>query len=447
MKPYPDSTFFQGFLLGGAIPAAEQRHMWYPGASERASTSPTGKLPSIPRANPPVAGLLTEKQCKVSGRAAVVARRAPVIRRFHWIYTVLLWLTLLFGGCSYLDPIIASFQDEESSGIPAEDAASVSRAVAKLRELHPDLSGLSIPHSPRTAPDTGKVNPVLPVLVGDGIDVANQPRVRMTLHLEKNAYARGRLELAAEDGSLQQWPIIAFDHQGRADGEFEFIYLLAPEDFPPSYLVLIGGTYDDGQTKRWGLEGTLIVPAASGAVEPWRQAYKIDFGYEFPVVPEYQSNLESLNTTLDALLEGLEIFSETSEELAALTLDLAGLGGDDKETRGTLRAKIRMVDQQLSQQLTAMENGAEAWIKARKELANQYAEFSQSNAYNWAKPDRQREYFSLWSESEALDLEFEQAFAATMRHTKRKREFKAMHQDLQDAIARLANKERRPLSP
>ena len=194
-------------------------------------------------------------------------------------------------------------------GVAPGVAAAVSAVVAQTRAQFPKLSATGIQYITREAPEKGQEQSPQLVLKGAGVGIAPGIQVsarvpmEIELYLGKPGYDRGyallsfgenlrikgklRIEgkLSIGEKKAERWRIAAHDHRGRADEEFEFIYLLASPRGELWYLAVIGGGFEQGGEEFRGMEGTLIVPGEGGTVSKWKRAFKLDFGIRQPAIP------------------------------------------------------------------------------------------------------------------------------------------------------------------
>lgn len=331
-------------------------------------------------------------------------QRLPIRFPPAGVATLAALLALLLGACA------GSGLKPGPGGMPASDMARVSLVVGQTRAQFPSLSGTELPYETRKPPEGPGAEPE-PALFGTGagvqrgIQTGERPRIRVELYLEKRNYAGGHARLTLADGSKERWDVVAFDQRGEADERFDFTYLLSDPEGRMRYLVVIGGSYESGGTRYHGYEGTLLVPGVGHDLQNWTRAYKVDFGYRYPVTPTYQSLVEQADSLFDKL-------DRNARDLKRLRSEEAGLAGDLAEARAqpatgeeAQQAQARRTD--LEKQLgqvrartkdlaAAMEQELLTYFGLRGQIADAYAAFVETNPYRWRDLEGKQAYYDAW---------------------------------------------------
>ncbi|HKI96962.1 MAG TPA: hypothetical protein VKB51_00675 [bacterium] len=320
---------------------------------------------------------------------------------------------------SVLAPALGACSAERTSqgtgGLPALEAARVSLVVAQTRAQFPDLSGTAIPYEPRKPPE--KVAGTEPELalrgaavgVQPGLQTGDKPKAQVALYLDKQAYARGYLELAPAGGKPQRFRIVAYDQRGGPRKDFDFMYVLATPGEQVRYLALIGGRYTQDGEDYLGYEGTLIEPGAGNDLEHWQRAWQIDFGYRLPFVPTHERKVD----------QAVDLFRQIQRDMDRLE-SLRGRITEDEAELKTQSAKQPPANETSdqaalrTQRLTNLQSRLDAlrverdglietaegrfvkYYGLRKAISEEYVAFTQSNRYLWLDAQGRQDFYDKW---------------------------------------------------
>lgn len=302
-------------------------------------------------------------------------------------------------------------------GVAPGDAAAVSAVVAQTRAQFPKLSASGVNYITREAPGKWQGQSPKLVLTGAGVGVAPgiqvSARVPMEceLYLSKPGYDRGYALLSFEGKKQERWRIVAHDHRGRADGEFEFIYLLASPRGELWYLAVIGGGFEQGGGKFRGMEGTLIVPGEDGTVSKWKRAFKIDFGIRQPAIPAYRKMVDEAQEKFKKLRRRLPKLQTLRKRIARSRAQLdvllnvpdkrqAAQSGGKNIAAAEEKARLDQLLADQQQQAEAAGRELTAYFQLRETIAGEYADFLRSNPYTWAPRAGRQRYHDAWKEVE-----------------------------------------------
>lgn len=314
-------------------------------------------------------------------------------------------LALAAGACSRAAP------DAGPGGMPPLEAARASLVVAQTRSQFPELSGTEIPYETRKPPAEARDTEPEPALRGTGTSVepglqrGARERIAVVLHLEKRAYARGFLEVTREGAEPERWRVVAYDHRGQPPERFDYAYVLATPEERVRYLVLLGGRYEADGEAFLGFEGTLIVPGPGGELEAWRRAYKLDFGFRFPVVPAHQRKVEQAVTLFREVERDIARLRRLRKGIAAAEGDVTTLRNTapapedaDRHEAALRDAEARLENLQLERDGLVETTGAKLvrYYELRRAIAGEYAAFTQGNRYLWADRAGKQAFYDDW---------------------------------------------------
>ena len=310
-------------------------------------------------------------------------------------------------------------------GLSAEDDARLSLAFAQVRAQAPQdrVSGLS--YGPRPEPE-GLPEPELAVSgesasLSRGFQAREVSRVRLTLYLDKSSYTRGYAKIGRDGAAEEVWRVVAYQLRGQADREFEFIYLLADPGGALRTLVLLGGTYAEGNADRFAIEGALLLPDPERGVkafapDAWKTAYPFAFVRGEPVPPRYQTltvEAAELVQQVNRDVEELERLARRAEALNAEGAKPDGNGtaqpSDSRPSAapGTAPGAVEQaagrradLEQRVRQRAALAQAKAVHGYQVRAQADSAFAAYLQTNAYSWRDADGRQEAFRKW---EALD--------------------------------------------
>ena len=298
-------------------------------------------------------------------------------------------------------------------GLPLAIQERLSLITAQTRVQFPQFSGSEIPFEP--LPETEAPPPALetPALKGKGVRIQRgvqigKPEQRpFALHLDRESRAHGYLVVGGSgEGNTQgeRWPIVAYALSGNARKDFRFTYLLQGPDGGLRYLVLIGGAFSRAKEEFHGFEGTLIQPGPEGSLVNWRQAHKIDFGYEFPKTPPHQQKVEQADGLFKELGREIPATGRAREHLAGLRADVkdtrrrAATGNDPKavEKLPKLEKELEQAEAEWPPRIQGIEEKLLRYYNLREALSGEFRDYLSSNPYTWKDLRGQRAVFDAW---------------------------------------------------
>jgi hypothetical protein len=304
-----------------------------------------------------------------------------------------------------------------AGGIVPGEAQELSLTVAQLRAQYPQLSANGLAYDVRQGPEAELAGRVSLALQGQGrsvtagIDAAKGEPVSLTLFLDKTSYQEGYARVTLGQGHSSTWPILAFDQRGKADGDFEFLYLLGNPAGGSAYLALLGGSYKEGDAALYGMEGTLLIPSPAGTVAGWQRAYKLDFGFRAPAEPAYRALVDEAAQQFrnyERRMSSLERIQAEHQRLEGQrTRLLEQAGAEDTKAEDTKSEALVAAEQRLTTlQEQWVSEKAEArtlairYYQTRARLAQAFAEFLDSNRYRWRRLEGQQEAFTYWRKAD-----------------------------------------------
>ena len=338
----------------------------------------------------------------------ITRNKQPVVFSTALLLPALLWAVFfLLASCSGgggLKP--------KGSGITPGNLKTSSLVTAQTRAQYQELSGTAIPFRLRKAPDDAGPPITEPALTGKGIMVSSgmheqgKETLDFVLHLEKEHYADGYLEINTRDGKKEAWVIVGYDHLGSPEAAYDFTYLLQTPGGTLAYLVLIGGEYKEGEAAFVGYEGTLILPGKGNSLKNWEQAYKIDFGFRHPVPPVYQpmvnhahSIFKGLPSKLSRLESKLHSLRRAQDKAAGYRNIPSGQELTPEQTAEMDQAHntLAMNEQEAAAMIEEVETEFLGYFKLREDIADAYAAFYDSNLYRWQPLKEKRAYYDDWT--------------------------------------------------
>lgn len=341
-------------------------------------------------------------------------------RKFPMLHAWVLFLVFLaINGCSTMPSSGLLPFPSEQGGIPAAQVLEVSDIVARMRSEYPDLSATAVPYEGR---HFGKAyaspEPVL-ALAGKGRAISSEEHVAVRLYLDKASYTAGYVEVAWDGGTPEVLPIVAFDNKGRPDGVFDYIYLLTRDDGGMYYLDLVGGEYGGMNVKYVGFEGTLIVPGPGPSLRNGTKVYKLDFGFRFPLPPEFAAHVGKAGDLAGSLSKGSRSLLSRKAELERTQEELLGLRNtppaEDKAAAQekkiqALEARVTTLKAGISSDTDLLESAFSEYFVLRQTISDSYADFISSNYYTWMPPGDQLDYWKEWRKMQGYDEKVEEAY-------------------------------------
>lgn len=327
------------------------------------------------------------------------------------LLTALILTTLLLAaGCS------GSKLQPTGGGLAVTDAARLSMIVAQTRAQFPALSGSKLPYNRRKTPAAVKggagqglqPEPVLHgtgTAISPGVQAGKTTHIQLILHLSKPEYDSGFLMLSGKEGKQERRQIVAFDKRGNADKVFEFQYVLADPQGKLSYLAVLGGTYKGEGGEFLGFEGTLIEAGADADIEKWRKGYKIDFGYNFPVEPEYRAMVAQAEELFRQLVRRMREAESLQRKITPLEKEAAELKavrpkeGEEAQQASAVADKVARAAElqgRLKGELTRAEADILHYYELRGKIAQAYSRFYESNHYTWQETGVQQAFYDGW---------------------------------------------------
>lgn len=334
-------------------------------------------------------------------------RRRRYRSTMPWVALAMLLAGSLPAACS-LGPGLS----RSAGGIVPGEAQELSLTVAQLRAQYPQLSAAGMSYDVRQGPEGELAGRVSLALQGQGrsvtagIDAAKGEPVSLTLFLDKSNYQEGYARVTVGQGHSSTWPILAFDQRGKADGDFEFLYLLGNPAGGGAYLALLGGNYKDGDAALYGMEGTLLIPSPAGTVAGWQRAYKLDFGFRSPAEPAYRALVDTAERqfrSYERRMSSLERIQAEHQRLEAQHTRLLEQTGDAEAKPEQLVAseqKLSTLQGQWVSEKAEARALAISYYESRAKLAQAFADFLDSNRYRWRRLEGQQEAFAYWRKAE-----------------------------------------------
>ena len=340
-----------------------------------------------------------------------------------------LWIFLSFvlGACA------GGGLKRGPSGLSPRLVEQASLVVGQTRAQFPQHSGKKIPYQIRESRLESLPPPEL-ALRGVGISMTPglqdeaPKRIGLSLFVDKVTYTDGYLEVKTADGK-EVWPIVAFDHTGRADGQFGFTYLLATPLGRLRYLVVIGGGYREKEQSYFGFEGTLIHPEPGKGLEKWKRAYKIDFGYKFPSPPAFPETVALAEKLFGELRGEVREVERLQHTLAAARSGFASLQkrprgnsspGEREKTLTKAKGDADSLEASLVDRIAATEAKFHRYYRVRRELAVEFSTFLQTNYYSWRDLPGKQELFDQWKKVEFHHDRIDLLALKFMNHLKEK---------------------------
>lgn len=343
-------------------------------------------------------------------------------------------------------------------GVPPRVTEGVSLVVGQTRAQFPERSGTAIPFEMRSHGDEA-LPTAEPALKGQGVSMTpglqkEQPRrITVELHLDKPGYSSGFLKVQPQKGAGEVWPVVAFDKKGEPTGQFDFIYVLAAPDGRLHYLALIGGRFEQDEQEFAGFEGTLILPGQGNDLENWRRAYKIDFGYRFPLPPVHEGKVDEAVGLFNALQRDVKEVQRLQASIAAAegrvaTLQVRPSDQETAEQREKAlqdsQAQAAKLEESQTALIVATEGRFLRYYELRAAIALEYALFVESNLYRWQSRAGKQAYYERWRVVEFHHPRIDEAVAQFILHLEDKGKLKRARADALNTITSQNNWAKNP---
>lgn len=311
----------------------------------------------------------------------------------------LLALALLLGACAEPETLPPA-----AGGLARGDAARLSLLVRQTRAQFPELSAAGLRQGPQRTPPGDVTERASLTLVGEGqgfrpgVQVEAPQRIRLALYLDKTAYSAGYARVTLDDAPEADWRVVAHDLRGNTAEDFELILMLADAAGTLRYMVVLGGTYAEGDARWRAFEGTLVVPGAGLRIDRWERLYKIDFGFRYPAVPLYVAEVNQaaeLFTRLDRDMRQLETLRRQVRD-AEQALDAA----ETEQQTESRRQALNQARARFGSERDRARDALLRYYRLRREIAAHYAEYSESNPYRWKRLAAQQADYDHWKQVE-----------------------------------------------
>lgn len=365
-----------------------------------------------------------------------------------YFFCIFLWIFLPFvlGACAQ------GGLKRGPSGLSPRLVEQASLVVGQTRAQFPQYSGKAIPYQIRESRLENLPPPEIALRgVGRSMTPGLQDEVSksisLSLFVDKDTYTEGYLKVK-KGGGEEFWPIVAFDHTGRADSGFGFTYLLATPRGELRYLVVIGGGYQEKGQGFYGFEGTLIHPEPSKKLEKWKRAYKIDFGYKFPSPPAFPAKVAAAGKLFEELggdtrkVERLQHdLAEARSGFASLQRGPPGKTPPEEKERALTRAKTRAdnLEEALVEQVAATEAKFHRYYRVRRELAGNFSNFLKTNYYLWRNLAGKQALFDQWKVVESHHDRVDLMVLQFMNNLREKQKLDQARREAMGVITRLDN--------
>jgi hypothetical protein len=315
---------------------------------------------------------------------------------------------------------------ESPAPLPYPELQDVEAVVREVRALLPALpsSDAHPPALPRlSAADR------LPrlVLAGEGrlLRTRETPplpaALRVELFLDGNDPPGGYLSVQAGSGVPERWPILDVQRTGLPDQDFFYIFRVLDKQSRLRYFSLLGLYYGAGALRFRAFEGYLIVPGEGGEVDKRPPVYPVDFGYHWPEPARFLVRLDSLkqeSEVLDKQLTKLKALRAliTSTQQHRETLATSSVPADQEAKRqqdgAALVAQVTQAEREREALTTDMTARIVRIYLTRKDLAEDWAAFRESNPYRWMTPRERGAAFDRLQPASALRAGWREAHAA-----------------------------------
>lgn len=370
--------------------------------------------------------------------ARPVQRRPRFFRGPAWVLPALLGLVGALTACAGQGLAPAG------GGLPADEAARISLAVAQTRAQFPDVSAGEMPFQARPTPPPGEkpglVLRGLGVGVRPGIQTGARSGAEVALFLAKPGYNAGWVRISIDGGPRERWPIVAYDHRGKPQQAFEFQFVLVPPSGGVRYLAVIGGPFPAEGGQFFGLEGTLIEPGGPETPGGWRRAFKIDFGFRFPRPPEHAALLE----------EADRIFRELPRQLATIadvSKNLEQARGEAPAAPAPAGGRVAELERLFAEHRERLKKDLLSYYRLRERIAESYAAFAESNFYTWLPLERQQAYFDDWRRQTRHHPRIDDLTARARAYLETPAVLDAARTEAMGQVRRYANDRRNPAKP
>ncbi len=316
------------------------------------------------------------------------------------------------SGCATMGN---SFFSGSAQGINKTVSSDINAAVINTRREAASLSAKDIKIVESKKDEALLASPER-VLKGTARSISGIQIVDAELFMVKPDYTDGYLVLNEGFGE-NKYSILSFEKEGSYDSEFfNFIYLLANDSGEISSLTLLGSKYKQDGKNFTAYEGTLIFPGVNVDWQNYRDAYKIDFGYQIPQQSEFEQTIAKAKdqskkiNSLISTLNNTQIQIDNNKAKISdiqLTIKKSSNPGPLEDEIKLLNGEIEKLKNQISGLEPEVEYKMSDLMHLRSSIDSQFAEFTQSNQYTWLPARDQNRYFSRWEAAASIDTDIE----------------------------------------
>ena len=342
---------------------------------------------------------------------------------FHvFVRAIVLPILFLIASCEGG----AGTKRESQVPLPYPELQELESVVREVRALLPTLpAGKETPPPLPRLPVADRLPRLL--LTGEGrlirtVEGPPLPAVlRVELYLDGNDPPGGYLMVQAGSSPPERWPILDVQRAGARNEDFSYTFRILDKQSRLRYLSLLGLYYGTGEFRFRSFEGYLIVPGEGGMVNLRPPVYPIDFGYHWPVPPRFLARLdflklesEALNAELVRLHDHRARIQDTQQQLQALTATAVPVEQEAKRKQdvAALGEQIAQAERDRNALTGEMETRVERIYMNRREMAQDWAAFHESNPYRWMTPPERLAAFDRLQTAGTLRAGWREAHAA-----------------------------------
>jgi hypothetical protein len=309
---------------------------------------------------------------------------------------------------------------------PYPELRELESVVREVRALLPALpSGKEHPPAMPRVPVADRLPRLL--LAGEGrlIRTGEGPplpaALQVELYLDGNDPPAGYLMIQAGSNPPDCWPILDVQRAGAGNENFSYMFRVLDKQSRLRYLSLLGLYHGTGELRFRSFEGYLIIPGEAGSVNTRPPVYAIDFGYHWPVPPRFLARLDSLkqeSEALDTQLVRLREVRSRSQDLYRQreTLAAAAVPPEQEAKRqqdlAVLGEQIAQAGRERETLSGDMAARVERIYGTRREMAQDWAAFHESNPYRWMTPAERLAAFDQIQPAGTLRAGWREAYAA-----------------------------------